>query len=56
MKPERSILSRVREPANAYTHLAGALLSVLALVLLIHKSVLHGQPTHIVAFSIFGAA
>jgi len=56
MKQKRSIFSRVREPANAYTHLAGALLSVLALVLLIHKSVLHGQPTHIVAFSIFGSS
>ncbi len=54
MKRTLSILSRVREPANAYTHLAGALLSVIGLVLLIHRSVQHGQPTHVVAFSIFG--
>ncbi len=52
----KKIFSMVREPANAYTHLAGALLSVLGLVLLIHKSVLYGQPVHIVAFSIFGSS
>ncbi|MDI6402793.1 hemolysin III family protein [Balneolaceae bacterium ANBcel3] len=49
-------LRAVREPANTYTHLAGVLLSIPALVLLIHKSVSVGQATHIVAFSIFGTS
>ncbi|MFO8030589.1 MAG: hemolysin III family protein [Cyclonatronaceae bacterium] len=56
MKTLRHMATRVREPVNAYTHMAGALLSILALVLLIHKSVLVGQPTHILAFTIFGSS
>ncbi len=56
MNEFKRIFSTVREPANAFTHLAGVLLSVLGLVLLLHKSVMHGQPVHIVAFTIFGSS
>lgn len=51
-----SIISKVREPANAYTHLAGVLLSIPALVMLLHKALMYGQSTHVVAFSIFGTS
>ncbi|MDG5767015.1 hemolysin III family protein [Balneolales bacterium ANBcel1] len=56
MKILRFLISRVREPANAYTHLAAVLLSIPALVLLIHRALLYGQPTHVVAFTIFGSS
>ncbi len=50
------IFSKVREPANAYTHLAGVLLSILGLVLLLHRSVMYGHPVHVISFTIFGSS
>lgn len=51
-----TLFQKVREPANAYTHMTGVLLSVFGLVLLVHKSVLYGQPAHVISFSIFGSS
>lgn len=51
-----ALFSKAREPANAYTHLAGVLLSVFGLILLIHKSLLHGKSIYIPGFSIFGSS
>lgn len=48
--------SRGEELANAISHLSGALLSVAALVLMIHFSVLRGNEWHVVSTSIFGAS
>ncbi|WP_419539831.1 PAQR family membrane homeostasis protein TrhA [Natronogracilivirga saccharolytica] len=50
------MFSKVREPANAYTHLAGVLLSILGLVLLLHRSVMYGHPVHVISFTIFGSS
>ncbi len=44
--------SRPREPFNGYSHLTGALLSVLGLVVLTAISV--GKPWHSVAFAVYG--
>ena len=56
MKKIKALFFKVREPANTYTHLAGVLLSILGLVLLLHKSVIYGQPVHVIAFTIFGSS
>ena len=45
-----------REPINALTHLAGALLSVIALVLLIRRSIDANSVTMMAAFTIFGGS
>ena len=47
---------RLREPVNALTHLLGAVLSVIGLVVLIVTALKHGTPRHVVAVSIFGAS
>lgn len=47
--------SQKEELANAISHLSGALLSVAALVLMVHFSVLNGNGWHVVSTSIFGA-
>ncbi len=47
---------RIREPVNAITHFAGALASVVGLILLIVFSSLKADAWHIVSFSIFGAS
>jgi hemolysin III len=43
------------ELANAISHFSGALLSVAALILMVHYSVLNGNGWHVVSTSIFGA-
>lgn len=47
---------RLREPVSALTHLTGAILSVIGLVMLIAAAAEHGSVRHIVAVSIFGAS
>lgn len=42
------------EPGSALTHLVGALLAIAALVLLVVFSSLHGTPSQVVGFSLFG--
>lgn len=44
----------MREPDNGLTHLAGAILSVVALGVLLGLAIRAGSPRHIVAFVIFG--
>jgi hemolysin III len=48
------VIRRIREPDNGLTHLAGALLSALALVVLVALAVRVGSLRHVVAFAIFG--
>lgn len=48
--------SRSEEIANAYSHLFGALLAVVALVLMVNKSILFGNTWHVVTTSVFGAS
>lgn len=47
---------RLREPVSALTHLLGAVLSVIGMVMLIVLATEHGSARHIVAVSIFGAS
>jgi hemolysin III len=47
---------KLRDPVNGLTHLAGALLSVAALVVLIYVASQQGTPWHIVSFAVFGAS
>lgn len=46
----------LREPVNALTHSAGALLSVVGLILLLARALENGSTRQIVAFSIFGGS
>ncbi len=47
--------SKGEELANAYSHLAGALLALVGLVLMIKVSFAHGQTLHVITSSVFGA-
>ena len=46
----------LREPVNGLTHLAGAILSVVGLVMLLLVAIQNGSVRQVVAFSIFGAS
>jgi hemolysin III len=48
------VIRRLREPANSLTHLAGAVLSLVALGALLTLALRAGSPRHLVAFAIFG--
>lgn len=50
------MLSKLKEPVSGLTHLIGALLSVVALVVLIAKAHGYGTPLHLAAFSVFGSS
>lgn len=47
---------KMREPVSALTHLAGAVFSIVALVLLVYYAAVAGTVWHVVSFSIFGAS
>jgi hemolysin III len=49
-------MSKLREPVSGLTHLVGLVLSVVGLCALLHTSVSHGEPWHIVSFSVFGTS
>lgn len=48
------MIRRLREPVNALTHLGGAALSVVGLVLLLRLSILNGTAYDVVSFAVFG--
>lgn len=49
------ILKRyIREPINSLTHGAGAVLSVVGLILLLDEAIQRGSVNHVIAFSMFG--
>ena len=50
----QKLLRYIREPINSLTHGAGALLSILGLILLLYEAIERGSVSHIVAFSMFG--
>lgn len=50
------ITKYLREPVNSLTHGVGAILSVVALILLVYEALSHGSVSHLVAFSIFGVS
>jgi hemolysin III len=47
---------KVKDPFSGFSHLVGAVLSIIGLVLLVRYAVTDGTVWHIVAFSIFGAS
>lgn len=51
-----SKIKMLRDPISGLTHLAGALLGMVALIYLLIKSNHHGTARHIVSFSIFGVS
>ena len=55
MDPEQHASSTAAETANSITHGLGAILSVLALVLLVVSAALHGTARHVLSAAIFGA-
>lgn len=50
------MLEKFREPASGFSHLIGALFSIIALILLLHGAITHRSPLEIVAYSVFGAS
>ena len=50
------MILRIKEPVNSLTHLFGAVLSVLGLVLLIINAAKYGTVWHIVSFAIYGTS
>ncbi|MEG6615326.1 hemolysin III family protein [Peptococcaceae bacterium 1198_IL3148] len=50
------MLAKLRDPVSGLTHLFGALLSVVALILLVYYAATGATPWHVVSFSIFGAS
>ena len=47
---------KLKDPFSGLSHLAGAVLSVIALVVLLYKAVHYGGAVHTAAFAIFGAS
>lgn len=47
---------QVKDPVSGYTHLAGALLSVVGLVLLVYYAAVKASAWHVVSFCIFGTS
>ncbi len=50
------MVSRLKDPASALTHLVGALLSVAGLAVLLYKAITQGTTWHLVSFAIFGVS
>ncbi len=46
----------IKDPVSALTHMLGAVLSVVGLVLLVYQSVVYGKPIHVAAFAVYGAS
>ena len=49
-------IRKIKEPANALSHMIGAVLSVLGLILLVYKGATRGSARHVVAFAVYGGS
>lgn len=49
-------MSRLKDPVSGLTHLLGAILSVAALIALVHEGALHATPWHVISFAVFGTS
>lgn len=49
-------MSKLRDPFSGLSHLTGAVLSIIGLIVLVYNAVGHGKISHVVSFSIFGAS
>jgi len=50
------MIKRIKDPVSGWSHFAGVLFGILALVLLVYPSVVHGTPLHTLSFVIYGAS
>lgn len=50
------MINNLRDPFSGLSHLTGALLSIIGLILLVYNAVYYGTVLHIISFSIFGAS
>lgn len=50
----KKLIRYLREPVNSLTHGAGAILSLVGLILLLYEAIQHGSVSQIIAFSMFG--
>lgn len=50
------MISKLRDPFSGLTHLTGAILSIIGLVILVYNAVPSGKISHVIAFSIFGTS
>lgn len=48
------VLGKIKDPVSCLTHLAGALLSVVAMVLMVYEAAALQKPVHAISFAIFG--
>lgn len=51
-----NVIAKMKEPVNSLTHLFGAMISIVGLVLLVYRAALDATVWHIVSFSIYGAS
>ncbi|EJO5348583.1 hemolysin III family protein [Clostridium botulinum] len=50
------MFKKFRDPVSGLTHLFGAIMSILGLILLVNYSIFQNSPLHITVFSIFGGS
>ncbi|WP_195923251.1 PAQR family membrane homeostasis protein TrhA [Clostridium tepidum] len=50
------MFKKFREPLSGLTHLFGAIMSIVGLIILINFSIFQNSPLHVAVFSIFGAS
>ncbi|WP_031515391.1 PAQR family membrane homeostasis protein TrhA [Desulfofalx alkaliphila] len=50
------MLTKLKDPVSGITHLFGAILSVVALIILVYYAAIQATPWHIVSFAIFGSS
>jgi len=56
MKLHHLLQEKCKDPVSGLTHLGGALLSVVGLILLIRYALIYATSRHVAAFSVFGAS
>jgi hemolysin III len=50
----RGLLSKIKDPVSCLTHLSGAILSVVAMALMVYEAADLQKPVHALSFAIFG--
>ncbi len=50
------MLKKFRDPVSGLTHLFGAIMSIIGLIVLVNYSIFQDNPLHITVFAIFGAS
>ncbi len=56
LKEGLTMLERIKNPTSALTHMVGACLSIVGLVLLVYRAAVDATVWHIVSFAIFGSS